>query len=109
MLCPISTHVELVELRLNLRGLQVLLFLRIGVILDGHLLVTGPTNRDRQLEISGDFAKFFSFGVGHDDPFVNEGVVNALVNGGKIELVVADKSIFEEALVHEFDLDLALS
>ena len=100
--------VQLVELWLNLRWLQVLLLLWVRVILDGHLFVTGATDGDAELEVGSDLAKLFALGVAHDDPLVHESVILTNINRVEIELVVANQRVLEEALVHELDLDLTL-
>jgi len=70
------SNVQLIELGLDLRWLQILFVLWVGVVLDCDLLITSTTDGDTQFEVSRNLAKiFFTFGVAQDDILVHQRVV----------------------------------
>lgn len=107
LLCLVQSDLELVELWLDLWRLEHIVLSGIGVIIDGHLLVSLTCNRDTDLEVASDLSKVVTLRVAHDEPLVHEGMVFAGVEPTQVKLVVADQGVFEESFVEEFDLDFA--
>ena len=74
-----ESNVELVELRLDLWGLQVVLLLRVGIVLDGNLLVASSAYRDTNLQVGRHLTELFTLRVAHDDPLVHKRVIFAQI------------------------------
>ena len=75
-----EAEVELVEVGLDLRWLDDVLRVRLGVLLDGDVLVTRADHVHAQLEVGGDVCEALAVWVAHDDPLVQEGVLRLQVD-----------------------------
>jgi hypothetical protein len=95
----------LVEFRFNLGWLDDVLLFWVGIFLYTNLLVTYTRNRDTDLKLAGNLTEILTLRIAHDDPLVEESMVRLLIQVTEIELIVTDKRIFKEALVHQFDLN----
>lgn len=94
-----ETKAQLVILGLDLRGLDDVLNLGVGIILNTGLFIVLTGDDDADFELGGDLAKILWFRVAQNDPFVEQSVLRLLINVADIKLVKANQRILNKALV----------
>jgi hypothetical protein len=78
------------------------------VFIDLDGLVSLCCDRDRELEVPGNFIKRWALGIGEGNPTMQKTVFAHKVDEGHIELVSTYHRILEVALVENSDLNLGL-
>lgn len=94
-----ETEAQLVVLGLNLRGLDDVLNLGVGIILNTDLYVVLTGNDDADFELGGDLAKVLWLRIIQNNPLVKQSVLRLLVNVAEIKLVKANHFVLKPFLV----------